>query len=151
MTLWTIPARLTTATNHSRELRLEIECAKEINQSNPSDPFEHHANRSGRVHRCQPTGWGWVVTRHLERGWDKAQKEPDFGFCFASYRWANGHSLGSILKGTDMTVGDFVRSIRQLIDLLTQIGGAAESLRPVCKDAIQRLDRGGVSDMLADV
>jgi ATP-dependent RNA helicase HelY len=81
----------------------------------------------------------------------KTQREPDFGFCFASYRWASGHSLGSILKGADMTVGDFVRSIRQLIDLLTQISGAAESLRPICKDAIKRLDRGVISDMLADV
>ena len=50
-----------------------------------------------------------------------------------------------------MTVGDFVRSIRQLIDLLTQIGAAAEELRPVCKEGVKRLDRGVISDMLADI
>ena len=50
-----------------------------------------------------------------------------------------------------MTVGDFVRSIRQLIDLLTQIAGASEELRPVCREGIKRLDRGVISDMLADI
>jgi ATP-dependent RNA helicase HelY len=94
----------------------------------------------------------WNELEEIEHEFDvKTQREPDFGFCYASYRWANGHSLSSVLKGTDMTVGDFVRSIRQLIDLLTQIGGASEELRPICKEGIKRLDRGVISDMLGDV
>ena len=94
----------------------------------------------------------WGELEAIESEFDvKTQREPDFGFCDASYRWANGHSLSSVLKGTDMTVGDFVRSIRQLIDLLTQIGGAAEALRPKCKEGVKRLDRGVISDMLADI
>jgi ATP-dependent RNA helicase HelY len=59
--------------------------------------------------------------------------------------------LSNVLKGTDMTVGDFVRSIKQLIDLLPQIGGAAEHLRPVCRDGVKRLDRGVVSYMLGEL
>lgn len=94
----------------------------------------------------------WNELEEIEHEFDvKTQREPDFGFCYASYRWAKGHSLSSVLKGTDMTVGDFVRSIRQLIDLLTQIGGASEELRPICKEGIKRLDRGVISDMLGDV
>jgi ATP-dependent RNA helicase HelY len=94
----------------------------------------------------------WIELEAIENQFDvKTQREPDFGFCYASYRWANGHSLSSILKGTDMTVGDFVRSIKQLIDLLTQIGGAAEELRPACREGIKRLDRGVVSYMLGDL
>ena len=81
----------------------------------------------------------------------QTQKEPDFGFCFASYRWASGHSLSSVLKGSDMTVGDFVRNIKQLIDLLTQIGGASESLRPHCREAVKRIDRGVVSYMVGEL
>ena len=50
-----------------------------------------------------------------------------------------------------MTVGDFVRNIKQLIDLLTQIGGASESLRPPCKEAIKRIDRGVVSYMVGEL
>ena len=94
----------------------------------------------------------WVELEDIENEFDvKTQREPDFGFCYAAYRWANGHSLSSVIKGTDMTVGDFVRCIKQLIDLLTQIGGAAENLRPVCKEGVKRLDRGVVSYMLGEL
>ena len=94
----------------------------------------------------------WVELEDIENEFDvKTQREPDFGFCYAAYRWANGHSLSSVIKGTDMTVGDFVRCVKQLIDLLTQIGGASESLRPVCKEGVKRLDRGVVSYMLGEI
>ena len=94
----------------------------------------------------------WIELEEIENQFDvKTQREPDFGFCYAAFRWANGHSLSRVLKGTDMTVGDFVRSIKQLIDLLTQIGGAAEELRPACREGIKRLDRGVISYMLGDL
>jgi ATP-dependent RNA helicase HelY len=112
----------------------------------PKMPHDNVANALVEVSRV------WIELEALENEYDvKTQREPDFGFCYASYRWANGHSLSSILKGTDMTVGDFVRSIKQLIDLLTQIGGAAEDLRPTCREGIKRLDRGVVSYMLAEI
>jgi len=112
----------------------------------PKMPHENVANALVEVSRV------WIELEALENEYDvKTQREPDFGFCYASYRWANGHSLSSILKGTDMTVGDFVRSIKQLIDLLTQIGGAAEDLRPICREGIKRLDRGVVSYMLGEL
>lgn len=75
----------------------------------------------------------------------KTQREPDFGFCWISFRWANGHSLQSVLKGSELSVGDFVRSTKQLIDLLQQISVASESLRHLCLDAMKRLDRGVVA------
>ena len=94
----------------------------------------------------------WIELEEIENQFDvKTQREPDFSFCYAAFRWANGHSLSGVLKGTDMTVGDFVRSIKQLIDLLTQIGGAAEELRPACREGIKRLDRGVISYMLGDL
>jgi len=112
----------------------------------PKMPHENVAHALVEVSRV------WIELEALENEYDvKTQREPDFGFCYASYRWANGHSLSSILKGTDMTVGDFVRSIKQLIDLLTQIGGAAEDLRPICREGIKRLDRGVISYMLGEI
>ena len=112
----------------------------------PKMPHENVANALVEVSRV------WIELEALENEYDvKTQREPDFGFCYASYRWANGHSLSSVLKGTDMTVGDFVRSIKQLIDLLTQIGGAAEDLRPICREGIKRLDRGVISYMLGEI
>jgi ATP-dependent RNA helicase HelY len=112
----------------------------------PKMPHQNVANSLAAVAKI------WVELEDIENEFEvKTQREPDFGFCYSAYRWANGHSLSSVLKGTDMTVGDFVRSIRQLIDLLTQIAGASEELRPVCREGIRRLDRGVISDMLADV
>lgn len=94
----------------------------------------------------------WARLEELEEEYEvKTQREPDFGFAYASYRWASGHNLSSVLRGTDMTVGDFVRNIKQLIDLLTQIGGASEHLRPRCKEAIRKIDRGVVSYMVGEL
>jgi ATP-dependent RNA helicase HelY len=52
-------------------------------------------------------------------------REPDLGFAWAAYRWARGARLESILdESPDLTPGDFVRSVKQLIDLLDQIASA---------------------------
>ena len=75
----------------------------------------------------------------------EAMREPDFGFCMASYRWASGHSLSAILKGTELTVGDFVRSMKQIIDLLRQIAIASPHLEGVARDALKSVDRGIIS------
>jgi ATP-dependent RNA helicase HelY len=112
----------------------------------PKMPHQNVANALALVAKI------WVELEDIEDEFEvKTQREPDFGFCYAAYRWANGHSLSSVIKGTEMTVGDFVRCIKQLIDLLTQIGGASELLRPVCREGVKRLDRGVVSYMLGEI
>ena len=94
----------------------------------------------------------WSYLEDLETRHNiQTQKEPDFGFCWIAFRWANGHSLNSVLKGSDLSVGDFVRSTKQLIDLLNQIAVASESLRPKCLEAIRKLDRGVVAYFVGDV
>jgi len=94
----------------------------------------------------------WAELEEIETEYGvKTQREPDAGFCWVSFKWANGQSLQSVLKGTDMSVGDFVRSTKQLIDLLNQISGASEKLSPVCKDAVKRIDRGVVAFLMGDV
>jgi ATP-dependent RNA helicase HelY len=120
--------------------------SRSIENYAPKMPHQNVANALAVVAKI------WVELEDIENEFDvKTQREPDFGFCYAAYRWANGHSLSSVIKGTDMTVGDFVRCIKQLIDLLTQIGGAAETLRPICKEGVKRLDRGVVSYMLGEI
>ena len=94
----------------------------------------------------------WSELEEIEERFGvKTQREPDFGFAFISYKWAQGNSLQSVLKGSDMSVGDFVRSTKQLIDLLTQIAGASPDLRKTCREAVTRLDRGVISYMLEDL
>ena len=94
----------------------------------------------------------WAALEEIESNFGvKTQREPDAGFCFISYKWASGNSLNSVLKGTDMSVGDFVRSTKQLIDLLNQIAGASDKLRPICKDAVKRIDRGVVAYLMGEI
>jgi ATP-dependent RNA helicase HelY len=61
-------------------------------------------------------------------------REPDIGFAWAAYRWASGTRLESVLQDAQITAGDFVRTAKQLIDLLEQIAGAADGT-PVAKRA----------------
>ncbi len=93
----------------------------------------------------------WSRLEEVEREHQvKTQREPDFGFCWISFRWANGHSLQNVLKGSDLSVGDFVRSVKQLIDLLGQISVASEKLRPKCLEAVKKLDRGVVTYLVGE-
>jgi ATP-dependent RNA helicase HelY len=52
-------------------------------------------------------------------------REPDLGFAWPAYRWAAGEALDVVLTEADLTAGDFVRWVRQLLDLLDQIGKVA--------------------------
>lgn len=72
-------------------------------------------------------------------------RAPDFGFCWAAHKWASGNSLTSILKGNDLTVGDFVRSMKQIIDLLRQLRAAAPELSELTDQALSKIDRGVVA------
>ena len=87
----------------------------------------------------------WSKLHNLESENDlKTQKEPDFGFCWMAFRWAGGHNLNSVLRNSDLSVGDFVRAAKQLIDLLNQVSTARPELREKCLSAIKKLDRGVV-------
>jgi ATP-dependent RNA helicase HelY len=58
-------------------------------------------------------------------------REPDPGFVWAAYRWVRGAKLEDVLDSVPgLTPGDFVRSVKQLIDLLDQIAGAASRDKP---------------------
>jgi ATP-dependent RNA helicase HelY len=72
-------------------------------------------------------------------------RAPDLGFCWASHKWASGHSLTSILKGSELTVGDFVRAMKQIIDLLRQLRAAAPELQPIIDQSLKQIDRGVIA------
>ncbi|NBU93855.1 MAG: RNA helicase, partial [Actinobacteria bacterium] len=71
-------------------------------------------------------------------------RAPDFGFCWPAQRWANGHSLTSVLKDSDLTVGDFVRNVKQIVDLLRQLRTAVPDMQPIIDMALKKIDRGVV-------
>jgi len=73
------------------------------------------------------------------------QREPNFDLAWSAYRWASGNSLQSILRETDIVVGDFVRAMRQIIDLLGQLANARPELQTTVKEALKRIDRGVIA------
>ncbi len=114
----------------------------------------------------------WSDLDQLEKDNDLSfLRGPDFGFAWAAYRWARGVKLENVLaESPDLTPGDFVRSVKQLIDLLDQIasapaaapapapaaapaaapapataGGASRSLSATARAAIDAMRRGVVA------
>jgi len=90
----------------------------------------------------------WADLDALEREHKLEQlREPDFGFAFAAYRWAEGDDLDEVLEATGLAAGDFVRWVKQLLDLAGQISDAAGDavLRDNAREAASRLRRGVVA------
>ncbi len=73
-------------------------------------------------------------------------RAPHGGLAFETSAWSAGKPLSRILD-PDLTPGDFVRSMRQLIDLLRQIANTSDDpqLRSNAESAIKALDRGVVA------
>ncbi len=60
-------------------------------------------------------------------------RRPDPGLARAVIAWATGATLDSVLRETEIAAGDFVRNIRQLIDLVRQLAQVAPD--PGTRDA----------------
>ncbi|PJE94953.1 RNA helicase [Streptomyces carminius] len=76
------------------------------------------------------------------------QREPDLGFAWAAYRWAEGDGLDAVLRQAEMPAGDFVRWCKQLVDVLGQIAAAAPEGGTVARGArraAEKLLRGVVA------
>ncbi len=73
-------------------------------------------------------------------------REPDFGFAWTSHAWASGRSLEQLLSD-NLTPGDFVRAVKQLIDLLDQIRAAVGDgkLADTAAQSVAALRRGVVA------
>ena len=72
---------------------------------------------------------------------------PDFGFAETAASWVDGATLDEVLRTTDMAAGDFVRAMKQLIDLVAQVASAAGQgpLRTTAYSTLDALRRGVVA------
>jgi ATP-dependent RNA helicase HelY len=71
---------------------------------------------------------------------------PDPGFFAAAYGWAAGEELAEVIAEEEFSGGDFVRNVKQLIDLVRQIGEVSTepATAKAAAEASERLFRGVV-------
>jgi len=71
----------------------------------------------------------------------------DPGFFAAAYAWASGEDLSEVIGEEELSGGDFVRNVKQLIDLVRQIGTVAvePATAKAAREAADRLFRGVVA------
>jgi ATP-dependent RNA helicase HelY len=74
-------------------------------------------------------------------------REPGLGFAWAAYRWAEGAALDDVLDESDLAAGDFVRWMKQLLDVTDQVADAAGdgALRRTARATAGALRRGVVA------
>ena len=89
--------------------------------------------------------WGELADTEKDHGLSFL-RQPDMGFAWNAHAWAQGRPLETVLA-TGLTPGDFVRSAKQLVDLLDQVAVAAGpgKLSATARAAIGALRRGVVA------
>ncbi|MFD0801091.1 DEAD/DEAH box helicase [Streptomonospora algeriensis] len=106
-----------------------------------------------------PDGPPAAVLEEMERLWGDLHeverdngvaflRRPDLGFVWITHRWARGDRLDRILGEADMPAGDFVRTSKQLVDMLGQIAQAApedSGVRRSARRAVDLVRRGVVA------
>ncbi|HLT84956.1 MAG TPA: DEAD/DEAH box helicase [Phototrophicaceae bacterium] len=84
----------------------------------------------------------------LENEHGVPRNEPvDAGIVAAVHQWARGAALDTVLEGTELGAGDFVRWCKQVLDVLDQLATAApdEESRRTARRAIELVRRGVVA------
>jgi ATP-dependent RNA helicase HelY len=80
------------------------------------------------------------VAAELNRAEEEAglplTRRPEAGFVGLAYEWAAGEDLGEVIADEEISGGDFVRNVKQLIDLLRQLEDLAP--RPATAEAAGR-------------
>lgn len=101
---------------------------------NLREAWEATAQAFDRVHRAE------LAANH------EVTQPPAGALMTAMYDWAKGASLASILEETEMSGGDFVRLVRQVLDMLDQLRrGDDPQLRRIASAARQHLLHGVVA------
>jgi ATP-dependent RNA helicase HelY len=89
----------------------------------------------------------WRRIREMEeRHQVELCRELDPGFMGTAFHWAEGKALEDVLIETEMAPGDFVRTCKQLLDLLRQVEEvAAGETATLARAAREAVNRGVVS------
>ncbi|MDO9380069.1 MAG: DEAD/DEAH box helicase [Nocardioidaceae bacterium] len=83
----------------------------------PQGGVQDVASRTNRI---------WVSLEAVERSHRVSfLRRPDFGFAWAAWQWATGVPLDRLLHENEIAAGDFVRAVKQLLDVTDQVADAA--------------------------
>jgi ATP-dependent RNA helicase HelY len=86
---------------------------------------------------------------HLELVHGLAQhRPPDPTFFAVAYAWVAGEGFAEVVESEELTGGDFVRTVKQLIDVLRQVAIVApqDATRAAARRAAESAFRGVVAD-----
>ena len=74
-------------------------------------------------------------------------REPDPTFVAIAFAWAAGEAFADVVEAEELSGGDFVRTTKQLIDLLRQLAlvSPTRATRSSADQAAERLFRGVVA------
>lgn len=90
--------------------------------------------------------------RRIEEEADlSVHRSPDPTYIAVAYAWAVGEGFAEVVESEELSGGDFVRTMKQLIDLLHQIAIIAPlgDTRRAAERAAEALDRGVVAASMA--
>jgi ATP-dependent RNA helicase HelY len=111
-------------------------------------PSKRVAERAREIERL----WRTLVANEDDGGLPET-RAPDPGFTSFAFEWARGDELASILGDDELAGGDFVRHVKQCIDLLRQVGevGPLPATRRTARAAAAACYRGVVASGLETV
>jgi ATP-dependent RNA helicase HelY len=85
----------------------------------------------------------WIKLEEVEAKYGlSTQREPDFSMSWSVSRWSHGGTISSVLRESDLSIGDFVRHIKQIIDLLGQLISSDSTNSSKYQEALASIDRG---------
>jgi ATP-dependent RNA helicase HelY len=97
----------------------------------------------------------WLAVEALAKELNEVEEEagltmtrrPDPTFLAVAYAWAAGEGFAEVVEDEELSGGDFVRNVKQLIDLLRQLADVAPlaDTRQAAASAHERLFRGVVA------
>jgi ATP-dependent RNA helicase HelY len=112
----------------------------------PTAPLRWPSSAVATSARAIDKVWCELVANEDDAGLPET-RQPDPGFTTHAFEWASGDDLASVLDDDELTGGDFVRHIKQCIDLLRQVGDVAADpeTRRAARDAANACHRGVVA------
>ncbi|MDX6310171.1 MAG: ATP-dependent helicase HelY [Nocardioidaceae bacterium] len=90
----------------------------------------------------------WAELDAVERAHNLSfLREPDLGFAWAAYRWAGGAELDDVLEDVDLAAGDFVRWVKQVLDVADQVAAGTDDqqLTSTVRELVRAMRRGVVA------